>query len=357
MGFLFKCFFWFMVVVLTWHFLTRKYLNPYKLTMVFGKKGSGKSTLMVRMAYEYLASGWTVFCTEKLDGCIHIDYNDIGFKKIPPESLLLVDEVGMIWDNRNFKNFKPEVRDWFKLQRHYKVKVVLFSQTFDIDKKLRDLTDDMFLCTNVLRVFSWAKRITRRVVLVQPGPDTPARIDEELAYDSLLWWPFGSRILTFIPSWAPFFDSHNCPELPAKKWTPEPELKLPKKLQKARKKASRKRRSRLRNKSGILLRWKLETPVSSMVTQGDGWCQGPLLFLLRWGTSAMLLDDFAGPCYHDRSFNFGGCAMQFSELATERFSVLEYEHRSVAQEAVDQILAAGMAAPTACIIFSPSGSW
>ena len=156
MGFLFKCFFWFMVVVLTWHFLTRKYLNPYKLTMVFGKKGSGKSTLMVRMAYEYLASGWTVFCTEKLDGCIHIDYNDIGFKKIPPESLLLVDEVGMIWDNRNFKNFKPEVRDWFKLQRHYKVKVVLFSQTFDIDKKLRDLTDDMFLCTNVLRVFSWA---------------------------------------------------------------------------------------------------------------------------------------------------------------------------------------------------------
>ena len=39
--------------------------------------------------------------------------------------------------------------------------------------------------------------------------------------------------------------------------------------------------------------------------------------------------------------------MQFSELATERFSVLEYEHRSVAQEAVDQILAAGIAASTA----------
>ena len=45
--------------------------------------------------------------------------------------------------------------------------------------------------------------------------------------------------------------------------------------------------------------------------------------------------------------------MQFSELATARFSVLEYEHRSVAEEAVDQILAAGMAAPTACINFQP----
>lgn len=113
----------------------------------------------------------------------------------------------------------------------------------------------MFLCTNVLRVFSWAKRITRRVVLVQPGPDTPARIDEELAYDSLLWWPFGSRILTFIPSWAPFFDSHNCPKLSEVDWVSEPELNIPKVLKKARKKASRKRRSRIRNKPVILLRY------------------------------------------------------------------------------------------------------
>lgn len=254
MLFLLKCFLWFLVVVLIWHFSTKKYLNPYKLTMVFGKKGSGKSTLMVRMAYEYLALGWTVFCTERLDGCIHIDYKHIGFKQIPPHSLLLVDEVGMIWDNRNYKEFKPQVRDWFKLQRHYKVRVVLFSQTFDIDKKLRDLTDDMFLCTNLLRIFSWAKRITRRVVLVKPGADSPARIDEELAYDSLIWWPFGSRILTFIPNWAPYFDSHNCPELKAGEWKPEPELNVPKSLRKARKKAAKKNGRRSRRKDVILLR-------------------------------------------------------------------------------------------------------
>lgn len=254
MGFIFKFCFWFSVAVLSWHFATKKYLNPYKLTMVFGKKGSGKSTLMVRMAYEYLSRGWTVFCTERLDGCIHIDYRDIGYKNIPPNSLLLVDEVGMIWDNRNYKDFKPEVRDWFKLQRHYKVKVILFSQTFDIDKKLRDLTDEMFLCSNMLRIFSWAKRITRRVVLVQPGPDTPARIDEELKYDSILFWPFGSRILTFIPSWAPFFDSHNCPELTAKEWVPEPELKIPKSLKKARSKSKRASKYRKVRKDVILLR-------------------------------------------------------------------------------------------------------
>lgn len=252
--FVMKACFWFMVIFGIFHLLTYKYLNPFKLTMVFGKKGSGKSTLMVRLAYKYLARGWTVFCTERLDGCVHIDYRDIGYKNIPPYSVLLVDEVGTIWDNRNYKDFKTEVRDWFKLQRHYKVKVVLFSQTFDIDKKLRDLTDDMYLCTNVLRVFSWAKRITRRVVLVKPGPDTPARIDEELAYDGLLWWPFGSRILTFIPRWAPFFDSHNCPPLADAEWIPEPELNIPKSLQKTRKKARRKTKYRVLRKELILLR-------------------------------------------------------------------------------------------------------
>lgn len=214
------------------HFFTRKYVNPYKLTMIFGKKGAGKSTLMVRLAYQYLSHGWDVYCTERLDGCYYIDYNDIGFKNIPPRSVLLIDEAGMVWDNRNFKNFKTEVRDWFKLQRHYKVKVVLFSQTFDIDKKLRDLTDDMYLCTNVARVFSWAKRIRRKVVLTKPQGDSPARIDEELRFDSFLFWPLGSRILTFIPRYAPYFNSHSCPVLPDKEYVYNPPLNVPKSLRK-----------------------------------------------------------------------------------------------------------------------------
>lgn len=270
--FMIKASFWMMLFFGIFHFLTYKYLNPFKLTMVFGKKGSGKSTLLVRLAYKYLAMGWNVFSTERLDGCVHIDYKDIGYKNIPPYSLLLVDEVGMIWDNRHYKDFKPEVRDWFKLQRHYKVKVVLFSQTFDIDKKLRDLTDDMYLCVNVLRVFSWAKRITRRVVLVKPGPDSPARIDEELAYDSLIFWPFGSRILTFIPTWAPFFDSHNCPQLGEVDWIPQPELNIPKSLQKSRKRFKRKTKYSSMYKTFILLRSEFPDKLGSRIQQLRSSC-------------------------------------------------------------------------------------
>ncbi len=237
------------------HILTRKYLNPYRLTMVFGKKGSGKTTLMVRLAYQYLKKGWTVFCTEKLDGCYYIDYNDIGFFNLPPNSILLVDEVGMIWDNRNFKAFKPEVRDWFKLQRHYKVRVFLFSQTFDIDKKLRDLTDDMYLVTNMLRVFSWAKRIRRKTVLVKPLGDSPSRIDEELRFDLFLFWPFGARMLTFIPKWSKYFNSHACPVLPTKNYDYNPPLNVPKSLQKLMKRNALHRKGFRLPKTIILLRY------------------------------------------------------------------------------------------------------
>ena len=40
--------------------------------------------------------------------------------------------------------------------------------------------------------------------------------------------------------------------------------------------------------------------------------------------------------------------MDFRELVTERFSVLEYERRTVAPDLVQTILEAGLAAPTAC---------
>lgn len=134
---------------------TLPYSNPYTLTMIFGKKGSGKTTTMTKLAHQAQRRGQAVYSNIPLPGCFLISDEDIGFKQIPPNSVLLVDEVGMIWDNRQFKNFKPEVRDWFKLQRHYRVKVYLFSQTFDIDKKLRDLTDDMYLIEKRFRIFAY----------------------------------------------------------------------------------------------------------------------------------------------------------------------------------------------------------
>lgn len=195
-------------------FFTRKYVNPYKLIMIFGKKGCGKTTYLTKIAYQHYKSGWTVFSTCKIPYAHIIDADIIGQYWLPEHSVLLVDEVGMIWDNRDFKNFKNSVRDWFKYQRHNRVKVYLFSQSFDIDKKLRDLCDGMFLLTNFMRVFSYGRKISKNFVLNKSTADSPSNIAENLEFEPFIFFFIGTRTLTFIPRWSKYFDSHDRLDLP-----------------------------------------------------------------------------------------------------------------------------------------------
>lgn len=196
-------------------FFAWKYRNPYKLIMVFGKKGSGKTTFLTKLAYQYQKKGRPVYSTEWAPGVRMFDVNQIGFMSFPENSVIFIDEVGMIWDNRNFKAFKTEVRDYFKLQRHYKHTVYLFSQTFDIDIKLRNLTDAMYLLRCHMGFLSIARKIKRDIVLVQPTGESEARIADSLEFEPFLLSLFGARtvIFTFIPRWTKLFNSHEAPEL------------------------------------------------------------------------------------------------------------------------------------------------
>lgn len=222
--------------------LTNKYTNPYKLIMIFGKKGSGKSTTLTKYAIQHVRKGWTVYSTERIPYTFYIRPDDIGrvmledFNYVPfdkrnykglikvikvfkekikptaPKILLLIDEVGMIWDNRNFKNFRPEVRDWFKLQRHYHTKVVMFSQTFDVDKKLRDLTDSMYLQRNFARVFTIGKKI-KKFISINNNGDDGGKLDEYFDFEPAIFFFLGTRTFTFIPKWSKYFNSFEAPAL------------------------------------------------------------------------------------------------------------------------------------------------
>lgn len=217
MKFLVIAFACFMAFLGVFNYTTRKYLNPYKLYLVFGKKGSGKSTYLVKLAQTHLKKGWNVYTNMDelfMEGVRHFDIQHLGEFVPEAESLLLLDEVGMIWDNRDYKLFKPSVRDFFKLQRHYRVKVYMASQTFDVDKKIRDLCDGMFLHQNMARVFTVGKRIVRKVVITQSTSEAESRISEDLVIQPFWEWTF-----TYIPKWAEYFDSHALPEKPILKYT------------------------------------------------------------------------------------------------------------------------------------------
>ncbi len=206
----------FLVAMIPFIYLCRKYRNPFKLYMVFGKKGSGKTTFLAKTAYQYLKKGYPVYSTESIPGVIKFDVSEIGYVTFPENSVILIDEVGMIWDNRQFKNFKTEVRDYFKFQRHERHIVYLFSQTFDIDVKLRNLTDGMYLCVCKFGWLSIARKIKRSITLVHPQGDSESRIADDLEFEPIFWSLFGAKtcIFTFIPHWVGLFDSHEKLGLP-----------------------------------------------------------------------------------------------------------------------------------------------
>lgn len=220
-----------------------KFSNPYKLTMIFGKKGCGKTSTMCMLCFKYLKKGWTVYSTEPLPGAYHFNVQDLGDYHFPEKTVVLIDEVGMIWDNRQFKNFRTEVRDWFKYQRHAKCRVYLFSQTFDIDLKLRNLTDDMYMMVNVLGVLSYGKRIRRRLVVVKPSPDAESRIADELIISPFFTAPFGGRMFVWLPRFAKFFDSYSMWEMPdmKAKFVEYPDCVPPSLLPKSKRKTQQRR--------------------------------------------------------------------------------------------------------------------
>ena len=188
---------------------SRRYANPYKLIFIFGKKGAGKSTLMVKWMLRDLKHGWNVYTDIQdciIPGVRIINGQDLSTFIPEPNSAVYLDEVGISFDNRNYKNFDSGLRDFFKLQRKYKCKVVINSQSFDVDKKIRDTTDGMILQTSFLNMFTLSRPISRHVALVEATSNGDSRIADNLKFDSILSWR-----LSFMPKYFKYFKSFSAP--------------------------------------------------------------------------------------------------------------------------------------------------
>lgn len=193
-------------------YFSRKYNNPNKLIFIFGKKGSGKSTYMVSLMLQHLRKGWTVYTN--MD-----DVNIPGVRIMSAEALktcvpdahsvLFIDEGGLIWDNRGFKSFDKGYTEFFKLQRKYKCKVYINSQDFDIDKKIRQLTDSMVLMSSIAGCIGVVRPIVRKVALVEASAAGESRIADNLRFGNILSFRF-----LWLPSYFRYFDSYAAPWRP-----------------------------------------------------------------------------------------------------------------------------------------------
>lgn len=194
------------IFAVTWFFGGNSF---YQLIMIFGKKGSGKSSYIAKHALKFRKKGYVVYSNIHLniDGVRFYNPSDIGLYSFEPNSIVFCDEVGLIWHNRDFKNFKKCVMEWFKYQRQYKIRMYLFSQSFDVDKVLRDLTDSIYLISRIGK-FSILRPVSKSVT-VSTDSEGQGRLADTYKIGFLTSWK-----MTFLPRYYGLFESFNPPELP-----------------------------------------------------------------------------------------------------------------------------------------------
>lgn len=123
---------------------------------VFGLPGVGKSIFCAYMANlaiskkpipikGHFSSYNKVYTNFPCAGCYRLDFENLG-RVLLHDCLIIVDEIQLFADSRNFRSFPQELSDWFSLHRKFHVDFVYCSQSYDtMDRRIRSLTDTLYM--------------------------------------------------------------------------------------------------------------------------------------------------------------------------------------------------------------------
>lgn len=136
-----------------------------EFTIYFGVPGSGKSTVAALLAKKTLKKNKRkVLSNFAIKGTYILEKKDIGHYDMT-NTLLILDEAGVDFDNRNWKNNLDQDQVYFfKHHRHYNSDIVLFSQSLDMDCKLRNLATKLKVVkSSIIPFFIVTKTIAKKI--------------------------------------------------------------------------------------------------------------------------------------------------------------------------------------------------
>lgn len=185
------------------------------ITCYFGVPGVGKTTLLTRFAVREnrriklgISKYKRVYTNFECEGCYKITFQDLE-KYLFEDCLILLDELMLDADNRNFKQFPIGIRDFLTLHRHVGVDIIYATQAYDkVDTKIRALTQDLWYMSKsvvpILRQFTVSRRIYRNIAI------------SEFTGDLIMGYRFCNLIeklfvrntlIVYRKSWYKYFDS------------------------------------------------------------------------------------------------------------------------------------------------------
>jgi len=182
------------------------------IDIVMGLPGAGKTTYAAYLAKRHLKAGYPVYSNVPIDGAREFDVDRDALIYMIENALIIIDEAGLEHDARAWQNFKARYTKFYKLHRHYHLRIVLFSQHYeDIDKKIKTITENICVVTrSPIKYFIRVRKIRSYIEINEEGQIV-------LKYD---WVPriLGGVKWHFAPAVWGTFDSWSHEELPQKDW-------------------------------------------------------------------------------------------------------------------------------------------
>ena len=105
---------------------------------IFGLPGSGKSTYLARIARQNIRRGVKVYSNFFIAGTYTLDFDRLGLDDYS-DCVMLIDEISLFCDSRDWKKFTPAAKYFFTNHRHYNVDIYVCSQSYeDMDRPKAD---------------------------------------------------------------------------------------------------------------------------------------------------------------------------------------------------------------------------
>ena len=181
------------------------------VNIYFGVPGCGKTTLAAWLSRRDLRRGGRVWSNVPITSTYKLDVTrDIGVNHIE-KGRIIIDEAGIEYNNRNFKNMPRHQIEFFKYHRHYSTAIDVFSQSYeDMDITLRRLAQNYYVVTkSLIPFFITIRRIGRRI-----------DIDENThqIIDAYRWRCFLFTRRIFAPTLWKMFNTKSHKKLNPKDW-------------------------------------------------------------------------------------------------------------------------------------------
>lgn len=185
------------------------------ITCFFGLPGCGKSTMLAKIAQRELrriekgkSKYERVLSNYYIEGCQAFSFNMLGVYNIS-DSLILIDEITLDADSRDFKQFSKNLKEFFILHRHFGCDIVYATQQYDgVDRKIRELTHDLWYMKK-FGSFTYATAIYRHITITEDSDIKVGYIFPNI-FKFLFDLPHNLK-LCYRPRYYQYFDSFDVP--------------------------------------------------------------------------------------------------------------------------------------------------